>query len=290
METLEQLGRTLQTMDDLQSIVRTMKALAAASIRQYERAALSLESYNRTVELGLHVVLRNMPEELPRQLPSRVSGAIVFGSDHGLCGRFNEDLATFATEHLTPRLRSGGVRVLAVGARMARRLAEVDLPVDRTITVAGSAAGVTTTVRDILGHIDGWRAVRVGSVHLLFSRHRSGSRSRPMAQRLLPLDLRRLHRLEDEPWPSHVLPTFTMPRNELFTALVRQYLFAMIFRASAESLAAEHASRLRAMQSAERNLTDRRAALEGEFRRRRQQIITAELLDVVAGFEVLRTS
>jgi F-type H+-transporting ATPase subunit gamma len=76
-----------------------------------------------------------------------------------------------------------------------------------------------------------------------------------------------------------------MDREQLFAALVREYLFVRLFRACAESQAAEHASRLSAMQSASRNLDDRQVELVAEFRRRRQELITAELLDVVAGYE-----
>jgi F-type H+-transporting ATPase subunit gamma len=289
METLEQLSGTLESLEDLRSIVRTMKALAAASIRQYERAVESLSQYNRTVALGLHVVLREMPEPLAQHQRARgPMGIIVFGSDHGLCGRFNEDLADFVREHLQARAEAEDVRVLVVGARMTPLVAEAGLPADETLALPGSAARITALVDQIFLTLDTWHSqVGVVSVHLLYNRRRSGSRTHPMAQRLLPVDLRRFHRLEEEPWPSRVLPTFSMDRETLFAALVRQYLFVSLFRACAESQAAEHASRLSAMQSASRNLDDRQTELLGEFRRRRQEVITAELLDVVSGYEAL---
>lgn len=290
VETLEHLVRTMSTVEDLQSIVRTMKALAAVSIRQYERAVGSLKAYNRTMDLGLHVVLRHVRYPTRPTDGRGVLGAIVFGSDHGLCGRFNEDLATFVGDHVRSRAEVDSVRLLAVGARMTPRLEEADLPVDTTLPVAGSAARITATVRAILEHIDRWGNDDVTSVHLFYNRRRSGAMTRQVAQRLLPVDLHRLRTLEEEPWPSSVLPTFSMPGDRLFAALVRQHLFAMVFRACAESQAAEHASRLQAMQSAERSLDDRHLELLGEFRRRRQQVITSELLDVVAGYEALRTS
>lgn len=290
METLEHLSGTLESLDDLRSIVRTMKALAAASIRQYERAVESLGHYNRTVELGLHVVLREMPEPAPRaQRADGPMGIVVFGSDHGLCGRFNEELADFVLPHLRPRAELEHVRALVVGARMAPLMEAGGMTLEETLPVPGSAARITALVDQILLTLDGWQAAGIGHVHLFYNRRRSGSRLHPMAHRLLPVDLRRFHRLEEEPWPSRVLPTFSMDRERLFTSLVRQYLFVSLFRASAESQAAEHASRLSAMQSASKNLDDRQAELLGEFRRRRQEVITAELLDVVAGYEALST-
>ncbi|MBM4235837.1 MAG: F0F1 ATP synthase subunit gamma, partial [Firmicutes bacterium] len=55
--TLETLQKQIANGEDLSSIVKTMKALAATSVRQYEKAAESLDDYYHTVELGLSVVL-----------------------------------------------------------------------------------------------------------------------------------------------------------------------------------------------------------------------------------------
>jgi hypothetical protein len=68
---------------------------------------------------------------------------------------------------------------------------------------------------------------------------------------------------------------------------LHQYFFVSLFRARAKSQASEHASRLAAMQSAERNLDERLGEVTGAYRRARQDAITAELLDVVAGFEAI---
>ncbi|MDH4063732.1 MAG: F0F1 ATP synthase subunit gamma [Acidobacteriota bacterium] len=289
MESLERLAGTLSSLEDLQSIVRTMKALSAVSIRQYERAVRSLASYNRTVDLGLRVVLRDMPSARRRSRDHRdaPAGVVIVGSDHGLCGRFNEELAAFLLEHVRSR-GPLGARVLAIGSRLPPLLEEASVRVDAALVAPGSAPGIATTVNRLLVRIDAWVADDgVASVHVLYQRRRSGARGHPVAQRLLPIDLHRFHRLEQEPWPSPVLPTFGMGREQLFAALARQHLFVTLFRACAESQAAEHASRLSAMEAAERNLDERRAELLGMFRRQRQEAITAELLDVVSGYEAL---
>jgi len=292
MEALERLAAILDSVEELRSIVRTMKALSAVSIRQYERATASLAGYSRTVEMGLRVVLGEMPPApVARRHPPPVPiGIVVFGSDQGLCGRFNEELAEFLRQRLRARAESGAVRVVAVGARMAPLLEEASLPVDATLAVPGTAPAITSVVHRILQVADRWEADTPGlPVHLFYSRRRSGGRGHPMAQRLLPVDLHRFHRLGSEPWPSPVLPTFSMTGERLFAALVRQYLFVSVFRACAESQAAEHASRLMAMEGAARNLDERHADLLATLHRRRQEAITAELLDVVSGYETLRT-
>lgn len=293
METLEQLRGRLDTFDDLAAIVRTMKALAAVSIRQYERAVRSLADYYRTVELGLHVVLRDMPPPpvASRRRTERI-GAVVFGSDHGLCGRFNEDMADYARERLAEAVGDGEApRLVAVGARVAALLEAGGSAIEEDMFVPGSAARITATVRQILFKIDEWQAeAGVHRVYLFHNRPISGSRYHSTGVQLLPVNLHRFHRLEEARWPSRSLPIYTMERGRLFAVLLRQYFFVSVFRACAESLAAENASRLAAMQSAEKSLAERHEELRGEFRRQRQDAITAELLDVVSGYEALQTT
>jgi F-type H+-transporting ATPase subunit gamma len=291
METLEHLRHRLDTVEDLGGIVRTMKALAAVSIRQYEAAVRSLGDYYRTVELGLHVALRDLPapEPEPRRAESAI-GAVVFGSDHGLCGRFNEDIVAHARERLAERSAGRPVRVLAVGARAAGLLEHAGQPVEEEVFVPGSAARITATVRHVLLKIDQWRTEGgVQRVYYFHNRPVAGARHRPAGARLLPVSLARFQRLEAERWPGPSLPSFSMDRPRLLAALLQQYFFVSVFRACAESLAAENASRLAAMQAAEKNLSERHAELLAEFRRHRQEAITTELLDVVAGYEALRT-
>jgi F-type H+-transporting ATPase subunit gamma len=70
-------------------------------------------------------------------------------------------------------------------------------------------------------------------------------------------------------------------------ALIREYLFVSLFRACAESLASENASRLAAMQRADKNIDELLQDLTGTFHRLRQSGIDEELFDVISGFEAL---
>lgn len=294
MESLEVLQRQLGRLGDLRSIVKTMKALSAASIRQYEQAVSALAGYYQTVERGLQVAVKDDGQQLPAMAGALRSGrhaAVVFGTDHGLCGRFNEDIVEHALSHMSSlRDRQGSPLILAVGARVTSSLQHSGETLAEDFVVPGSATHITDTVQQILLKIDEWRtAGEAQSVHLYYNVH-SGVRSHnPMTQQLLPVDLQHFQHLQKEGWPSRRLPTYTMDRDRLLKRLIYQYLFVTVFRACAESQASEHASRLAAMQAAERNLDERLEEVTQHYRRARQSVITSELLDVVAGFEAITT-
>lgn len=291
METLEALKRRVNSVEDLQSIVRTMKSLAAVSIRQYEKAVDSLATYSQTIELGLQVVLHNQPGRPAAARPPRQHrlGAIIFGSDQGMCGQFNEQIAFFALASMVqldtpPENR----RVLALGGRVAARLEEAGQPVETTWPVPGAVAGITPLVQDILMKVNKWGLEQaIDRVILFYNTPTADSAYRSHRLPLLPVDLEQLRRLEKKPWPSPVLPTFSMERNRLFSALIHQYLFVSLYRALAESLASENAGRLAAMQAAEKNIAEKLDELNMLFHHQRQSSITEELLDIVSGFEVL---
>lgn len=292
MESLDRLQQRLDGLDELRDIVKTMKALSAASVRQYERAAAALFDYNQTVERGLQAVIKDAERPLAAERRERGAGtfaAIVFGSDHGLCGRFNEVVAEHALRQLAAATEDKGRRiVLAVGARIAATLEHEGQAVEQTLFVPGSAAQITDGVQQILLTIDAWREQgRADSVHVVHNRAARGQHYRASGSKLLPVGLGRFSRLERKSWPSRSLPTMSMDRDRLLSRLIHQYLFVSIFRACAESQASEHASRLAAMQSAERSLDNKIEDVTAVYRRARQDAITSELLELVAGFETI---
>ena len=285
------LSRKIASASDLQSVVRTMKAMAASSIGQYETSVLALADYYHTVDLALSVCLREikmngvMPEA--KDIANKDSiGAIVFGSDQGLVGQFNNEIADYAIQALM--VLPGIPLVWAVGERVQARL------VDAGITVTGLFATPTSiqTVTSLVGQIQMASEVHrdkgeYSSLYVFHNRPKSGALYEPISQRLLPLDAQWSNELTKISWPTGTLPETLGNSADLLSALIQEYLFISLFRACAESLASENASRLAAMQRAEQNIDGLMKNLHGEFHRLRQGSIDEELFDVVAGFEAL---
>lgn len=291
MKTLEALQRDIDTSADLQGIVRTMKVLAAVSIRQYERAQESLEHYSRTVELGIQAVFQNQAAaaKSDKQEHSGGIGAVIFGSDHGLCGRYNESIVKFAIQRLNDSLGiQDSARILVIGARVDAALRETGVNVEACFTVPGTVDNITRTVQNILLKIDSWKLEGVGRVKLFYHARRQRSSYPPYEKQLLPIDSSGFNRKPPKRWPSRSLPQFSLPSDMLLHSLIRQHLFINLFSACAESLAGEHVSRLMSMQIAEKNIQQRLDSLTAIYRQQRQGQITEELLDVVSGFEALQ--
>jgi F-type H+-transporting ATPase subunit gamma len=290
-DTTAGLRRKIAGAKDLRSVVRTMKAVAASSIGQYEKSVHALDDYYRTVELGLGVCFRKsgsapLIAERKGKMVVHAIGAVVFGSDQGLVGQFNDVIADHAVKTLAAL--TAKPEVWAVGERVHARLADAGLPLIGLFSVPGSVRAITPLVGQILVGCGLHRSQgEATELHLFFNRPTSGSGYEPVNQRLLPLDEDWRRRLADLPWPTGNLPEVMGSGTATLRSFIREYLFVSIFRACAESLASENASRLAAMQRADKNIDESLEDLNGQFHRLRQSGIDEELFDVVSGFEAL---
>jgi F-type H+-transporting ATPase subunit gamma len=289
-ETTESLGRSIRNAGDLQGVVRTMKALAASSIGQYERSVRALTDYYRAVQLGLGPCLRDVESVGPaadETGPARKTaiGGIVFGSDQGLVGQFNDVVADFALESLASA-PPGKRHVWAVGERVHARLRDAGLAPHGLFTVPSSVQGITSLVGQIQIATESRRSrADMGSLWDFHNRPQSGAIYEAVGQRLLPLDAQWRKGLAQVPWPTACLPQVMGSGLATLRALIGEYQFISLFRACAESLASENATRLAAMERADKNISELLEQLHRKFRRVRQDIIDEELFDVIAGFE-----
>lgn len=282
-----------------------MKAVSAASIGDYERAVNALGDYYSTVERGLGVCFRDAelrPVVTAQPTFHTPHCVIVFGTDQGLVGQFNETIADFALTSLAslaarpvaspvspqshPQLNPTPQQPLVwvVGERLNERLNDAKIVTQDHYDVPSSVKAITTLIGRILLGIESLHPLSVSTeLHLFYHRPGSNPIYSPIHQRLLPLDKTWSEQLTSRSWPTSCLPQPLGNKTATLRALIREYLFVSLFRASAESLSSENASRLAAMQRADKNIEELLATLNRNYHRLRQSSIDAEMFDIIAG-------
>jgi F-type H+-transporting ATPase subunit gamma len=293
MKTLADLQQKLNSAEDLKSVVRTMKAMAASNIGQYELAVSSLGDYNRTVGLGILAYFREKP---PIVLSNKaIVGskkeprycAVVFGSDQGLVGQFNDAIAGFMAAYLADL--PGKTEVWAVGERLGSKLLDMGYPPAKRFVLPGAVEAITPLVSQILvkseGNIDNGQ---FNGVYVFHNQPKIGVGCTQIAEKLLPLDEQWKQHFLNLEWPTSYIPQVAGGMKDTLLALIHEYLFSSLFKACAESLASENASRLIAMQRAEKNIEELLDNLHHDYHQLRQGLIDEELFDVISGFEALK--
>jgi F-type H+-transporting ATPase subunit gamma len=286
----QDLRRKISGAGELEGVVRAMKALAASSIGEYERAVTALDGYYRTVELGLAACFRQtgpLPPPTKTRHPPPV-GAVIFGSDQGLVGRFNETLVEFAMGKLKA-LPGKTRKIWAAGDRMHALVADAGFPKAGLMHLPASVAAITRFVGRLLIEIGAARDKgEVVEVYVFHNRPLTGSAYEPASLQLLPLGHVWQNKLAKLVWPTKCVPEVMGGATAELHEFIRGYLFVVLFQACAESLASENASRLAAMQRAEKNIKTILSDLNRRYHAIRQEAIDDELFDVISGFEALK--
>lgn len=291
-ETTTSLRQKIKSASSLKSVVRTMKAITAASIGPYEKSVHALIDYTRTVELALGACFRashlsTSVEQKKVKTDNNEIYAIVFGSDQGLVGQFNDVIAQYVIDKLAAM--PGKPQIWAVGERVQSRLAEAGLPIMGLFSVPNSVQAITPLIGEIQVEIEARTSSDSFSIFVFHNHPLSGSVYEPISQRLLPLDSQWQQSLIKKRWPTQSLPEVMRGGKATIMALIREYFFISLFRACAESLASENASRLAAMERADKNISELLETLHSRFQRLRHSSIDEELFDVISGYEALES-
>ena len=299
MDTLESIRNKTAGAKDLKSVVSAMKAMASSNIVQYQSAVSSLGDYYHTVELGIVAYFRaekiegisDKQEIINRNKANKdeMLCAIVFGSDQGLVGQFNDSMADFVSASI--KTLPGKKEIWVIGERVQLLLSDMGLNTSTIYHVPNTVDEITPLVQQILSKSEESREKQsINEFYIFHNQPKPGSGYHPVMQRFLPLDEKWKDSLQEIQWPTKLPPQIAGAPRPTLLALISGYLFTSLFKAFAESLAAENASRLEAMQRAEKNIGDLLDDLIKEYHRLRQSSIDEELFDVVAGFEALKKS
>lgn len=285
MQTLQNLQRSIDSAESLKSIVKTMKAHASMNIQQFQNAAKASENYREVLDMATYIVLSQEDQSLngaPQEKGPTLH--IVFGSDHGLAGRFNERITNYTKANVKSDRDN---MVIVVGQQVFKRL-ESDYSIHSTIPVPQTNDGITSIVQKLLLVIEELRnQEKIGRILLHYCKPEERGSYIERTTVLFPFDFGKFEDKDIE-WKSRSLPTFTMDRYLLISEIIKQYFFVTLFRSFCYSLVSENTSRIESMTSAEKNIDEKLEQLSFDYSTQRQTSITEELNDVISGYKSIR--
>jgi len=291
MQMLEAIKRKIESAQDLYSVVKTMKALAAVNIHYHARAVEAITEYHQSIEMGFQALLKEKLEILkkPKLRNKRRMGVIIFGSQRGMAGKFNVMVAnSFMEWEKDKTFEYAQLKIAVIGERAEEQLKEIGYQPAARIDFPESRYNLNIAIQELLVLVELWRfREKIDDIYLFYNKLTRGIIFEPFQFHLFPLEQKWLKELASRKWPSRNLPLYTLCWDRLFYSFIHQFFYISLYRAFIESMASENASRLTAMQKAEENIEERLDNLNSQFNRQRQNAITEELLDIIAGFEAL---
>lgn len=288
-ESTQKLERKIRTAQDLHAVVRTLKAVAAASIGQYEKALEALDDYYRSVKLGLGACLRSSglvhagQKEGDKILSIK---AVVFGTDQGLVSQFNDAISEYVKT--TYETIQTTVEIWAVGERVRDRLLESGFTVSLLFEVPNTVNGIVLLLENIMTQGGDRHQLSDREELVLFYNKTENGMYRSTFERLLPFDFGPYQGMLGESWPGGRMAQIVDTERATLGGVLDELLFISLFRACAESLASENASRLMAMQRADHTIKDLLQSFSKTFHQLRKDDIDEELFDLISSFDVLK--
>jgi F-type H+-transporting ATPase subunit gamma len=289
---LRLVRRRISTVQSIQKITRAQELIASSRIVRAQQQMRAAEPYSRELTRAVEAVISRStnvthPFTEEPQNPTRAA-VLILTSDQGFAGAFNANVLRESVR-LRQTLRDRGVEpVLYVAGRKGigwHRFRELELADSWSGFSAApkyaDAQRITTVLLEAFEAEEGG----VDEIHLVTTEFVSMLTQRPVARRLLPLEIEET----DEPSPSGPLPSYEFEPGpvEVLDALMPQYVAARIYYAMLEAAAAELASRRRAMKAATDNAGDLIEQLTREANNARQAEITQEISEIVGGANAL---
>ncbi len=279
---LSELEARAASMEELRQIVGAMRALASMRMQEALHALASVRRYSAIVATALGDALSLSPERAAESARERGRGAVVLcASEHGFVGGFNERLLSAAEQDLGP-----GDALFVLGTRGGLLAEGRGRKVLWASPMATRLTSVPETVRRLTAEL--YRLIARGEVaraRVVFARCERAAAPAIEKRVLFPLTL------AQPPGPRRVLPPLhTLAPEALLEKLIAEYVFALLTEAATESLASENVARFGAMESALDNVSKKLGRLQQQVREARQEEITTELLDLVAGAEAVPDS
>ena len=275
----------IKSVENTRKITKAMEMVAASKMRKAQDRMRSARPYAEKVRSLAANLSQATPEyKHPFMIAhddAKVAGFIVVTTDKGLCGGLNTNVLRMVTAKLK-ELDAQGVKAeaVAVGNKGLGFLNRIGAKVVSQAVQLGDNPRLDKLVGPVKVLLDAYVEGRLSAVYVCYTRFINTMKQEPMVEQLLPLSAEQL----DSGAPSRSWDYIYEPNAPaVIDELLRRYIEALVYQATAENLASEQSARMVAMKSATDNAGNVIAELKLIYNKTRQAAITKELSEIVAG-------
>ena len=283
MANLRDIKKRISSVTTTKQITRTMEMVSTAKIRRALDRSKQAEPYKEALTDVMLTVAGDAScsgtdPMLQRHETVKRGLIVVIASDRGLAGGYNANVLKLAAQE------SGNVEVLPIGKRSAEYFAhhEAELFTQEVLLAADVSVGQCFQLaRQIT---EGYRKGEFDAVKLCYTRFDSMMTQTAVSIEVLPLAMEPTEQQKAEARRSQIL--YKPSSEEVFSAIIPEYVAGIVYGAVCESVASELAARRTAMDAATKNAGEMIDHLNLYYNRARQAAITQEITEIVAGAEI----
>ena len=276
----KEIKNRIRSMESTKQITKAMEMVAASKLRRAQAQVQNSRPYFEILYTTIQDLLQKTKDLTSPYLEKREGKKvlyIVIAGDRGLAGGYNSNILKL----VMAQIQDKDATVLPIGKKAVDYFRSKGIPA-LTETYAEAADVSIGDCFSIANQLSkAFLEHRFDEVHIAFTNFVSVLSQVPATLQMLPLK-----RPEGNP-PSdgkrRCDTIYEHEPEEVFAAIVPEYLGGVLYGCLCESRAAEQAARRSAMDSATQNADEMIADLSLKFNRARQAAITQEITEIVAG-------
>ncbi|MDY6873488.1 MAG: F0F1 ATP synthase subunit gamma [Chloroflexota bacterium] len=289
-QTYEKVVSRLKNIKAIEPLLGALRTISMGTWQTAQHKLSQMQQYQSHYDRILSQILPYInPDESNLAAsganPNRVADSIVLilGTERGLCGKFNEDLAEKALAWILEQDLSSH-QTWVVGKRMVRTLTRTGVPFANQQSIT---SGDLPTYRQSYLLTQGWikqfEAYDFNQLFILYFKPGPGERPLFAADQLLPYTIKRRSPSQENfeaDWPPPIIET--NPEG-IYHQLIQHYLASHLYQILLESAVAENVFRFRMMEDAKQNAEDIIIDLNREINAERRRKITQEMQELAVG-------
>ncbi|HWU90478.1 MAG TPA: ATP synthase F1 subunit gamma [Kofleriaceae bacterium] len=299
MPSLKAIRKRITSVKNTRKITRAMKLVSTAKLRRAQEALIAARPYTAAIAQvvsELSAVAGTDAHPLFEERAPQKVAIVVVTSDRGQAGAFNANVTKATERYIRDELAgTAEVSLRIIGRKgnqyFSRRRSKIE-----SFDPAPTGATALTAARETANRIIAdFEQKKVDRVYLVYNEFRSAISQIVRVKQLLPVispsgDSQGSSGAPAQAVAAEAQPDFVYePTKEaLLARLVPLYVQIQLYRAALESIAAEFAARMTAMENATKNAGEMIARLTLSYNRARQAAITKELLEIIGGAEALK--
>ena len=273
----KEIKNRIRSMESTKQITKAMEMVAASKLRRAQAQVADSRPYFQILHSTIEEILehnRDLSSPYLTGRPVKKVLYIVIAGDRGLAGGYNSNILKMVMAEMEGK----DAVVLPIGKKAVDFFRSRKMPMltDAYEEAADISIGACFSLSKQLSKA--YMKSEFDEIHVAFTTFVSVLSQTPTVTRLLPLV-----REEPEQKAPSALVVYEPDCEEVFDAIVPEYLGGILYGALCESRASEQAARRTAMDSATSNAEDMIADLSLKFNRARQAAITQEITEIVAG-------
>ena len=279
--SMKDIKLRIKSVESTMQITKAMELVASSKMRRAKERVEHSRPYFET----LHKTLTEIAAADPRARNPYLRRAeikktllIVIAGDRGLAGGYNSNVLKQAQQE------AGDVVVLPIGKRSAEYFVHHEVPLFTQEVLLAADITVGECFQLARRITEGYCKGEYDAVKICYTRFGSMMTQTASTMEVLPLSIEPTEQQKAEARRSQIL--YKPSSEEVFRAIIPEYVAGIVYGAVCESVASELAARRTAMDAATKNAGEMIDHLNLYYNRARQAAITQEITEIVAGAEI----